>query len=96
MHCFVIIKLIKSVMSDDILAHLLLVKINRYPQPVAVCRKLESSEVCQKLGKNWGADMSAPQHIGVVAPTGRISSAGEQTCRLPSKLPLGSRQVGYI
>ena len=54
MHCFVIIKLIKSVMSDDILAHLtflLLVKINRYPQPGAVCRKLESSEACQKLGK---------------------------------------------
>ena len=40
--------------------------------------------------------MSAPQHIGVGAPTGRISSVGEQTCRLPSKLPLGSPQVGYI
>ena len=31
--------------------------------------------------------MSAPQQIGVGAPTGRISSVGEQTCRLPSKLP---------
>ena len=46
--------------------------------------------------RRWSPDMSAPQHIGVGAQTGRISSAGEQTCRLPSKLPLGSRQVGYI
>ena len=33
--------------------------------------------------------MSAPQHIGVGAPTGRISGVWEQTsdpCRLPSKL----------
>ena len=44
---------------------------------------------------SWSSDMSAPQQIGVGAPTGRISSVGEQTCRLPSKLPLGSRQVGY-
>ena len=36
------------------------------------------------------------QHIGVGAPTGRMSSVGEQTCRLPSKLPLGSRQTGRL
>ena len=41
--------------------------------------------------------MSAPQHIGVGAPTlatGRLAGIGEQACRLPSKLSLGSRQVG--
>ena len=42
----------------------------------------------------WGADLSAPQQIAVGEPTGRLSGVGEQTCRLPSKLPLGSRQVG--
>ena len=40
--------------------------------------------------------MSAPQHIGVVAPTGRLAGVREQTCRLPSKLALGSRQVGCL
>ena len=38
--------------------------------------------------------MSAPQHIGVRAPTARLYGVREQTCRLPSKLSLGSRQVG--
>ena len=39
--------------------------------------------------------MSAPQHIGVAvgAPTGRLSGVGEQTCRLPSKLPLGRSAI---
>ena len=38
--------------------------------------------------------MSAPQHIGVGAPIGRLAGVGEQTCRLPSKLsPLGTRGV---
>ena len=40
--------------------------------------------------------MSAPQHIGVGAPTGRLAGVREQTCRLPSKLALGSRQVGCL
>ena len=40
--------------------------------------------------------MSAPQHIGVGAPTGRLASVGEQTCRLPSKLSLVSRRVGCL
>ena len=42
----------------------------------------------------WGADVSAPQQIVVGEPTGRLSGVREQTCRLPSKLSLGSRQVG--
>ena len=40
--------------------------------------------------------MSAPQHIGVGAPTGRLAGVGEQTCRLPSKLPFGARHVGSL
>ena len=47
---------------------------------------------------SWGADTSAPvsalQQIIVGEPTGRLSGVREQTCRLPSKLLLGSRQVG--
>ena len=46
--------------------------------------------------QRWSPDMSAPQHIGVRAPTGRLSGVREQTCRLPSKLSLGSRQVGCL
>ena len=40
--------------------------------------------------------MSAPQHIGVGAPTGRISGVGGggQTFRFPSISALGHRQVG--
>ena len=56
----------------------------------------------------WGADVSAPQQIGVREPTGRLSgvggadvsapqqiAVGEPTGRFPSKLalPLGSRPV---
>ena len=48
------------------------------------------------IGGHWSPDMSAPQHIGVRAPTGRLSGVREQTCRLPSKLSLGSRQVGCL
>ena len=59
---------------------------------------------------SWGADTSAPQRqisalsapqqivvqivVLVGEPTGRLSGVREQTCRLPSKLSLGSRQVG--
>ena len=43
-----------------------------------------------------GADLSAPQQIVVGEPTGRLSGVREQTCRLPSKLSLGSRQVGCL
>ena len=46
--------------------------------------------------RRWSPEMSAPQHIGVRAPTGRLSGVREQTCRLPSKLSLGSRQVGCL
>ena len=48
------------------------------------------------IGGHWSPDMSAPQHIGVRAPTGRLSGVREQTCRLPSKLSLGSRQAGCL
>ena len=48
------------------------------------------------IGGHWSPDMSAPQHIGVRAQTGRLSGVREQTCRLPSKLSLGSRQVGCL
>ena len=40
--------------------------------------------------------MSAPQHIGGRAPTGRLSGVREQTCRLPSKLSLGSRHRSAV
>ena len=46
--------------------------------------------------RRWSLDMSAPQHIGVRAPTGRLSGVREQTCRLPRKLSLGSRLVGCL
>ena len=36
------------------------------------------------------------EQICVGAPTGRLPGVGEQTCRPPSKLTLGSRQGGYL
>ena len=46
--------------------------------------------------RRWSPDMSAPQHIGVRTPTGRLSGVREQTCRLPSKLSLGSRHTSAV
>ena len=59
------------------------------PQHIGVRPGTDSSAIWRS-----GADVSAPQQIVVGEPTGRLSGVREQTCRLPSKLSLGSRQVG--